>query len=538
MARLDIPFNVEIMDLSKERLAAMRPVTSLDYFENVGGDLHDDGLFSVSIFGRIGDELRDKRFSFIDIKTTIFHPVIYERLTKLKGLYKGILAGTHYARWDAEAGDFVLTNELDGQTGYSFFLKHWRDIKFPRNRSGIRDKRIELIEKYRDRALVDKILVMPAGLRDIEQGDDGRPVVADINTIYRKILSIAKTIPETESGDTSHNLPRHLLQMAFNEIYDLIEQMLSGKRGFLQSKWGRRRVFNSTRNVITAMDTSTEYLGGRNAPGYNDTIIGLYQAVKSLLPVAVHHLKTRYLQRIFAPGNGMAILVEPNSLKSELVTVSPDTYDRWTTVEGLEKVISSYGEKSVRHKPVTLDGYYMALLYAPKDKKVFKVFSSIDELPEGFNREDVRPINLMELIYLSGYDVWNNYVGFVTRYPITGTGSCYPTTLYIKTTVVGEMRQELDENWQQGDDGWALEFPTYSPLAYLDSMVVPSTRLAGLGADFDGDTSSLNAVYSDEAVAEVKAHLNSKAAYVDPRGGLRASAAVDTVELVLRNMTG
>ncbi len=55
---------------------------------------------------------------------------------------------------------------------------------------------------------------------------------------------------------------------------------------------------------------------------------------------------------------------------------------------------------------------------------------------------------------------------------------------------------------------------------------------------FDGDTASFNAIYSDEGVQEVKDYLNSKAAYVDPRGGLKASANVATVALVLKNMTG
>ena len=55
---------------------------------------------------------------------------------------------------------------------------------------------------------------------------------------------------------------------------------------------------------------------------------------------------------------------------------------------------------------------------------------------------------------------------------------------------------------------------------------------------FDGDTASFNAVYTDESLEEVRAYLNTKAAYVDPRGGLRASANVATVALVLRNMTG
>jgi hypothetical protein len=82
-----------------------------------------------------------------------------------------------------------------------------------------------------------------------------------------------------------------------------------------------------------------------------------------------------------------------------------------------------------------------------------------------------------------------------------------------------------------------LEFPTYDPKAYLDSLVIPSARLAGLGADFDGDTASLNVNYSDEAVKEIRDHLKSKSAWVDPRGGLKASTNVDTFALTLRNLT-
>ena len=484
MKTLDLPFNVDIMRLDQAKLQLMRPVKSLDFFENVNGDFHEDGLFSVAIFGRVGEEMRDRRFSYIDIKTEVFHPVIYSKLIQVRGLYRGILSGSSYAKWNPELRDFESADELSGETGYAFFLRHWKDIKFVRNRSDVRDMRIKLLEKYRDRATVDKILVMPAGLRDLDVGDDGRPVVDDINTIYRKILSISKTIADTDYARSSaaYNLPRHLLQMAFNEIFDTIEKMLTGKKGFLQYKWGSRKIFNGTRNVITAMDTSVEVLGGSNAQRYTDTVVGLHQLTKALLPVTIHRLKTTYLQQVFAPGNGYANLVDPVTLKSQQVLLNTDTYDRWTTVEGLEKVISSYGEVSIRNKPIQLDGRYLALIYTGPDK-TFRIFGDIDELPPNLSRKDVRPINLVELLYLCGYRVWNNYVAFVTRYPISGTGSCFPATIYAKTTIVGEVRQELDENWERIDGAIANEFPTYEPLAYLDSHVIQSSRLAGLGAD-------------------------------------------------------
>jgi hypothetical protein len=54
---------------------------------------------------------------------------------------------------------------------------------------------------------------------------------------------------------------------------------------------------------------------------------------------------------------------------------------------------------------------------------------------------------------------------------------------------------------------------------------------------FDGDTSSFNSVMTDEGVEEVTKFLRRKEAWVDPRGGMIASANVDTVALVLKNMT-
>ncbi len=49
----------------------------------------------------------------------------------------------------------------------------------------------------------------------------------------------------------------------------------------------------------------------------------------------------------------------------------------------------------------------------------------------------------------------------------------------------------------------------------------------------DGDMMSSNVVTTTDAVAEVHSHLNTVRAYVSPRGELKASAAVDTVQRVL-----
>ena len=49
---------------------------------------------------------------------------------------------------------------------------------------------------------------------------------------------------------------------------------------------------------------------------------------------------------------------------------------------------------------------------------------------------------------------------------------------------------------------------------------------------------SANAIYTDEAVAEINEYLRSKRAYVNAGGDLVNSPMVDTVLRVLHNMSG
>lgn len=537
---LSRPFNITIFRPEGNMLRSMRQVTSSDIHENTKGDLHPDGLFSVEIFGRAGAAERDKRFAYIDIKTEVFHPLIYQVISRVRRLYAGIINGELYANWDPQKKDFVPANELDGETGFSFFCRHWREIEFTRNRSFVRDARIDLLEKYKDVALTSKILVLPAGMRDLDYDENGRPSFHEINNLYMKLISTSRLIGmhDEVANDPAHDLQRRLLQSCFNDIFNNIEDMIGGKDGFFLKKWSSRTVVNSTRNVITALDSSAPVLGAPNTVRFTDTMVGIWQLSRGLLPLTIHHMRNGFISSVF-DGTNSARLVDPKTLRGVYVNISADARDRWTTVEGLEKVIFGYKAFRLRTKPLMVDGYYLGLIYAPPGEKVFKLFQDIDDLPQGFSRKHVRPINLMELIYLSGYKIWNDQVGTVTRYPIAGTGSCYPTTVYVKTTVVGEVRRELDELWQPkpGDENLAIEFPTYSPLAFYDTLGIASARLAGLSADFDGDTGSFIPFYTD-ARRDIRNYLNTKMAYVDPIGGLRTSGEVLTTELFLRSFTG
>jgi hypothetical protein len=168
----------------------------------------------------------------------------------------------------------------------------------------------------------------------------------------------------------------------------------------------------------------------------------------------------------------------------------------------------------------------------------YKMFQDIGEVPIERSRKDVTPITFCELLYLSVFPYINNLPLFVTRYPVTGVGSIYPSLAYVKTTIISEVRKELSDSWQLRTDApVAYQFPITGG-AFINSLVPHSAKLGKLGADFDGDTASGNVTYSDESIAEVKDYLTKKRAYVGTDGTFTSSIDVSTVALVMHNLTG
>lgn len=535
----DLPFNVHLITPTEQMLKYLRPVKVMDIYDNSGVNFHENGLYSVSTFGRVGTVDRDVRFSFIDLKMPIFHPEVFENIKKLKALYADICSGVRYAVFDETIKDFVVATSVEGKTGFNFFMENWNKIVFKETSSDLRKLRIEFLTKYSKQATMDKYLVMPAGLRDIEVDEKGQTKEDDINGLYRRLLSAANTVSAVDSQhDISvYDVPRWTMQRVANEIYETIMNMLKGKNGWIQRKWGARRTMNGTRNVITAMDTSLSYIDSPDALEASDTQIGFVQVLRGALPFTLNGLKSGILGNKFGSDDSSVWLVNRKTLKQELVDVSIETLDFYGTRTGMEKLINRFFIRESRNKPIIIEGYYLGLIYV--DDTSYRVFNDIGELPSHLSPKNVFPLTLSDLLFTSTTKHFKSLVGTLTRYPVTGTGSIYPTKYKVRTTTKSYTKVMLDDNWEPNKEETVYNFPDRDPKSsWLDSLVPHSIRLAGLGADFDGDTSSSPILYSAEAVNEIENYFTKRNAFVATHGGLVASANTDTVNLVIRNLTG
>ena len=70
------PTNFTLLDPKTFPIELMSPVTVADSFEGQTTNLHEDGLYSTRIFGRVGTDERDKTESYINSLLTYSIPRI------------------------------------------------------------------------------------------------------------------------------------------------------------------------------------------------------------------------------------------------------------------------------------------------------------------------------------------------------------------------------------------------------------------------------------------------------------------------------
>lgn len=533
------PFNISFLILDEKVKKNVRPVTSLDIYDGATNNFHPDGLYSTQTFGVVGTPQRMERFSWIDTKLKILHPTVFFALCSVKAFYSEIISGKGYARFDEGVHDFVKTEPDEGDTGYAFFLKHWGKIRFVEGPSAKRQENIQLIERKKDIALLDTVYVLPAGYRDIMIDENGRESSDEINKLYYKLIAISNTInlAAAAGSEEMFNQQRMSMQNAVCEIYTTVLSIIKGKNNLFMGKFMGRNVFGSTRNVLTAMPLTTRHLEQGGAPDINTTSVGIYQYINATQHESIYQLRTGFLSQVFIAPGAPAILTNKKTLRSERVSISPKTFDRWMTVAGLKKVLSMFEEQSVRWRPIDIEGYYVGLIYRGPDG-TYKFINGIEELPENRKKEDCLPITLVELFYASIVMKSREYFAHVTRYPIGSNRSTYPSKIKLIPTVKKEARVELGDDWvSKNADQILYEFPVRDSSTF-NTMAPHPCRHAKLGADHDGDTGSFIVTTSRESIQECNTIMRKREFYLDVGGGFVANLSNDTVGYVNRALTG
>ncbi len=215
------------------------------------------GRFSEEIFGRIGSPERRKKFGFIDLGVKIIHPEAWDIFVGISPDIKKIaLNKKNYII----GSNGELIEDQNGNSGINFLITNFDKL----NLSVIgkfRPKRTKFIKQNKNLIFINRMLVLPAGIRDIQISQStGRSWVqhSEINQLYQELISQTKIVPENPDM-----MPEDLIasivgaiQRKVNTINDWIKtHQLKGKTGLIRGGMLNKTVDYSGRLYIVGDPT-------------------------------------------------------------------------------------------------------------------------------------------------------------------------------------------------------------------------------------------------------------------------------------------
>jgi len=542
------PFDIKIMNIDSEISKSNIPlITSSSIFEPNSTKFHPEGLFSEEIFGRVTEITRFTNEAAIKFHTKLIHPVVYTFVIEKKKLYTGILNGTRYAKFNSTDYKFELADENDknASTGYAFFVKYLPKLVNAERPKSLRAGNIhDLLVKYKNNLFTTSMLVLPAGLRDIDVKSK-RLAQDDINKVYLSIINLSAGLIDNElSEDMLFDGIRFQLQKKVAEISTRIQDITSGKKGFFQRHYGARKIAFTTRNVISVGVTNGNNPDDPTTIKSDETMVPLLQTMKNFQPLFINYIKNDLYGELFKRGSTETVPVtNPKTLGIEYVSLPPSEIKRVTNSASVADFINKFKYIGFRESPVSITGtdkkkYWLIVTYQD-DGKVF-LAKSKDELKELVEKYDIEfdinkltPLTWAEAIYIASVNIVKDKHGFFTRYPVLGDGSIYPSKIHVVTTTPDKQVLVIL------DKGKEISMPHY-PIKggnYYESMILHPAKLSGLNADMDGDMLSNNGIWSEDGNAEIDDYLGKLENVIGPDMKLKVKADTDILQLTLRNIS-
>ena len=521
------PLNLNLLNIDEFiRLHDCKRVTSTFIYEPSSRILKNDGLFSEDIFGQLNSPERLIKFGYIELNCVIFHPVVYSTICTLKRLYGDILARKAYAKFDNEKGDFVACEdyEEDADTGFAFFMAHWNKVKLVKNASVSQNDKVDLIRNAGGAAFMSKCLVMPAQIRDVNP-DSSRLEPDSINKLYLSLINYTNAMAPEEAESPIYDGIRFSIQKKVAEIYQYIFDMIEGKFGFFQRKYGSRALALGTRNVLSPALLNSKSPSDPTQLKIDEVGVPLFQGLKMAMPLIVYRTKQIFFSNIFSQSSDQVALIDPKTYNLVYKPITEDEKNKFISSEGIEKLVNLFRDREFRYKPLICKSneeiYYICAVY-DIGNRIFLVRSItelkqiLNDLHEIFDPSKLRPITYIEFFYISGWFATLGKYAEICRYPAEKLGNVMPCKIHLMSTTPS--RTVLLQYSENADPITLPEYPIMD-VKFVDSIQVHASIEPGLNADHDGDTGSLNMVLSDEANEEIERYCDSPSRWINTTGG-------------------
>lgn len=531
-----------LLDMEKFiKVNMLKEVTNPVFFN--GPTPTEDGLLSNEIFGITKAE-RSGIFAYIDLGGSFFHPIVYKTLCKLNNKIESIVNGTEYFIIDSN-GELVKSD--DGNTGIDWLRKNFSKIKFKKNDSSSRNKRIDFIQKSKDQLWITKYIVIPPYYRDVESRDNGIGV-GEINKLYSSLIMATKSLKETAGfGLTLSEVTKARVQNILVQIFDWFGNgttingqetpaNLPGKMGLIKRGTLYKTVDYSARLVMSAPDVSGEEIDDLMID-MNHAALPLAAALCCFKPFIVFWLR-RFFENRFAGKMEYPIAIN----KDEFIYVPLVDYQiAFSDVElekQIERFIHGYSNRFI---PIELPVDKEEFIRRVKNNEIktstgkkadlkslkFGMFfggyklnnaKDYDKTKKEYSADlkIERGLTWCDLFYMAACDVTEDKMVLITRFPIDSFLNQYPSKVRIKSTVKTcpmVVQSGFEDNmklykWYPVIEAKDLNSNT-SPL-FEDTLSICNGLIGAMSMDYDGDTAIVKPVYTIEANQECEKQANAK----------------------------
>jgi DNA-directed RNA polymerase beta' subunit len=470
-----------------------------------------NGLLSTDIFGVSVTE-RKQTFAYINLYGRFLHPHVFKLIKRMDNRINYILQGTK--KYVIEKG-LLVENEEQGETGLEFLYRNWESIKWEKNSSLMRSERIDLLNIYpKDVLFMRKWIIQPAFYRDVNFQNLGQGKLShhEINNLYSKLMRYASMIKSTNDFDFVLYKTRTSMQNLIVEIYDLLQQGLTGSNGLIRKNLLGKSVDYGSRSVISAPNF--------NADSPDDLIVDFYhtgvplgQACVLFTPFIVTWISSFFKREFERRGGTYEVL---NSKTGEIEMYELDSpelyYDEDYIRTNIDLFVHTPSERfkliEVPVKEKNKGPVYFTFVSKEYEKGKVESESSLI----------TRQMTWTDLLYIAACEVTEDKHVYITRYPFVDYFGMLFTKIHILSTRKTKpvyIGNTLYKHYPIVDlNKTSSEVSTM----FVDTIQMSNLYLSGTGGDYDGDQVSVRGIFTQEANKEAERIMYSKTNLVNIYG--------------------
>ena len=467
-----------------------------------------NGLFSYEIFG-ISQYDRSTIWAYIDLGARFLHPLAAINFKKYGSTYENIIYGLKNYRF--ENGEFI--EDPDGDTGIDFLYDNYDKIKWRSTESITSQERIKFLQQGKDKLFITKFPVCPPFYRDInDNANIGIPIV---NDLYKKIISQSIALKRNGSFSFFGNLTKANVQKTLIEIFNHWVSQTKGKNGLIRKYVMGRNIDYGVWLVLSSPKIDGERYTDMQVD-FDHFGYPLHAVISMMRPFIFHGVK-EFFENEFRTGTYR--VSDPDTHEEFLVKFIEPELD--FSDDYLNKKI----EQFIKGHSSRFEIVNLPRIYGREDETFPMMLSGRFGTSDNISS---RPMTWTDIFYIVANNVVKNKRSIMSRYPIEHFYSvCYPKIRVMST---------IETTYAEIDGEIYTHYPVIKPgmdssNSFINTLSPANVYLAGMGGDYDGDSTPSRGIFTDEANEDAERFSRDKKNFLNLVGKNIRTTERDFVQL-------